>query len=306
MGTEKVELEQRRRFVDALTARTESHDGIHKTPLKGVELWKLSGSIPRHPAVYDPKIVFIAQGKKVGYLADEVYPYDPHNYLVLPVPLPFECETIASREAPLLGLTISLDISQISELLLQMDEPAGHAETPVHRGMYSSPFTPDLLDVLIRLAELLASPENCRVLGLQTVREIIYRVLQGEHGQPLRGLIHRDDHFTRIAGVIRMIQTDYAQTFTTEMLARQAGMSVSVFHETFKFVTATSPLQYVKRVRLHRAHSLMTHSGMKAGAAATTVGYESQSQFGREFKRVFGVSPLQQANTMRKQLQPTV
>ena len=140
------------------------------------------------------------------------------------------------------------------------------------------------------------------MLGRQTVREILYRVLCGEQGNSLRALASRDDHFARIARVLKHIHTDFANPLGAEDLARKAGMSVSAFHHNFKLVTGSSPLQYLKRIRLDHARRLMAHNGCNAGTAARAVGYESSSQFSREFKRLFGMTPVEEAEHTRAPL----
>jgi AraC-like DNA-binding protein len=296
---DRTDAWRRRRLAELLEALT-VRDGIHPAQVEGVELWRSSVPIARHPVVYQPRIVVVAQGRKRGYLGGKMYRYDPYNYLVLAVPLPFECETEATPDEPLLGVTIAIDPTMLGEMLLEMDEVAPREAIP--RGIYSNPLTAELSDAVIRLLECLGSPLDRRMLGRPTIREILYRVLCGEQGDALRALASRNEHFTRIARVLRYIHTDYAQPLTTEDLARRAGMSASVFHHNFKLVTATSPLQYVKQVRLHRARTLMAYEGHNSGTAATQVGYESQSQFGREFKRLFGVSPGQDAANTRARL----
>ena len=282
-------------LIEALTI----HDGEHRTRVEGVILWRASAPIPRHPVVYHPRIVVVAQGRKRGFLGGQMYCYDPHQYLVLAVPLPFECETEATADEPLLAVVVDIDTTMLGEMLLEMDDDAPKASMP--RGIYSSPLTADLSDAVIRLMECLGSSLDSRILGRQLVREIVYRVLCGEQGDALRTLADRNDHFTQIARVLRHIHKDYAQPLTTNELARLAGMSVSVFHQNFKRVTDTSPIQYIKQVRLHRARSLMAYDGHNAGTAANEVGYESQSQFGREFKRLFGMTPAQDAAQLRAQ-----
>jgi AraC-like DNA-binding protein len=140
------------------------------------------------------------------------------------------------------------------------------------------------------------------MLGRQAVREVVYRVLLGEQGGSLRALASRDDHFARIARVLRHVHDDYASPLSVEAMARKAGMSVAAFHHYFKLVTASSPLQYLKRIRLDQARMLMAHDGYNAGTAARAVGYESASQFSREFKRLFGATPLEEAEQMRSRL----
>lgn len=287
-------------LIEALTI----HDGEHRTRVEGVLLWRASAPIARHPVVYQPRIVVVAQGRKRGFLGGQMYCYDPYQYLVLAVPLPFECETEATPHQPLLAAAVDIDSTMLGEMLLEMDEDAPKA--PMPRGIYSSPLTADLSDAVIRLMECLGSPLDSRVLGRQLVREVVYRVLRGEQGDALRALANRNDHFTHIARVLRYIHTHYAQPLTTNELARMARMSVSVFHQNFKLVTDTSPIQYIKQVRLHRARTLMAYDGHNAGTAANEVGYESQSQFGREFKRLFGVTPAQDAANLRSQLAANV
>ena len=148
----------------------------------------------------------------------------------------------------------------------------------------------------------LASIVDSRLLGRQMVREVVYRVLMGEQGGALHALASRDDHFTRIARVLRRIHADYARPLGAEEMARMAGMSASAFHQHFKLVTTCSPLQYLKRIRLDRARTLMTLDGYNAGEAAHAVGYESASQFGREFKRLFGMTPVEDAERARARL----
>ncbi len=290
---------RRARLVELIESLT-LQDGEHRTRVEGVVLWRMSVPIPRHPVAYQPRIVIVAQGRKRGYLGGEMYCYDPFQYLVVAVPLPFECETEATTDEPLLAAAVDIDSTMLGEMLLEMDERA--PKVPVPRGIYASALTAELSDAVIRLMECLQSPLDSRMLGRQLVREIVYRVLRGEQGDSLRALANRNDHFTQIARVLRYIHTDYSQPLTTNELARLAGMSVSVFHQNFKQVTDTSPIQYIKQVRLHRARTLMVYEGHNAGTAANEVGYESQSQFGREFKRLFGVTPAQDAATLRTQL----
>ncbi len=293
-----------RRLAAALAA-VAVRDGTHPTPVPGVEVWRASAPVARHLVVYQPEIVIIGQGRKRGYLGAQTYHYDPSNYLVLTVPLPFECEVDASPEEPLLGVTVALEPAALAEMLLEMDEPVhGEGAVAAPRGIAFSPLSPALSGSVIRLLECLRSPVDSRVLGPALAREVVYRVLRGEQGPALRALTNHSAHFGRIARVLRCIHADFAEPLTTELLARRAGMSASVFHQNFKQVTATSPLQYLKQVCLHRARSLMAHDGCNASVAATRVGYESASQFGREFKRLFGTPPVQDAARLRRRLEP--
>ena len=290
-----------RQRLAGLLSEVAVHEGIHRTLVAGVEVARISQPVPRAPVVYRPKILIVGQGRKRAYLGGEVYRYDAYNYLVLSVPLPAECETEASPEEALLLLSLSVEPTRLGEMLLEMDEltpPAG----PTPRGISSTPMSEELGGAVIRLLECLRSPLDSRMLGRQVVREIVYRVLLGEQGGSLRALASRDDHFARIARVLRHVHAEYASPLSVEEMARKAGMSVAAFHHYFKLVTASSPLQYLKRIRLDQARMLMAHDGYNAGTAARAVGYESASQFSREFKRLFGMTPVEEAEHTRARL----
>src|SRR4051812_47626060 len=246
-----------RERLASLLGEVAVHEGGHRTLVEGVEVARVSKPVPRAPVVYQPKILIVGQGQKRAYLGGEVYQYDAYNYLVLSVPLPAECETEASPEEPLLLLAINVEPAMLGEMMLEMDEPPPPvAPTPL--GISSTPMNEELAGAVVRLLECVKKPLDSRILGRQTVREIVYRVLQGEQGGALRALASRDDHFARIARVLRYVHAEYARPLDVEELARRAGMSVSAFHHHFKLVTASSPLQYMKRIRLDRARGLMT------------------------------------------------
>jgi AraC-like DNA-binding protein len=276
-------------------------EGVQRTLVDGVEVARVSKACPRAPMVYQPNIIVLGQGRKRAYLDGEIYCYDAFNYLTLSVPIPADCETIASPEEPLLLVAINVQPTMLGEVLLEMDEPLPPVG-PTPRGISTIPMSEELGGAVIRLLECLKAPLDSRLLGRQTVREILYRVLCGEQGNSLRALASRDDHFARIARVLKQIHTDYALPLGAEDLARKAGMSVSAFHHNFKLVTGRSPLQYLKRIRLDHARRLMAHDGYNAGTAARAVGYESSSQFSREFKRLFGMSPVEEAEHTRARL----
>jgi AraC-like DNA-binding protein len=264
--------------------------------LQGVKLFRSDKSIPRRPMIYEPSIIIIAQGHKIVYLGDEVYRYDPYNYLVLSVPLPLDCETVATPEEPVLGVSISVDAATVSELLIEMDDSSSISGS-VPRGIYSTPLTDEMVDATARLLRSLSNPPDARILGPQIVREIIYRVLCGEQGGALRSLATRHSRFSQIAKVLKRMHSEFGADIDIGTLADEASMSVSAFHSNFKAVTGASPLQYLKRIRLHRARTLIAQHGLGVGIAAGNVGYESVSQFSREFKRYFGHTPTDAAAT---------
>jgi AraC-like DNA-binding protein len=252
--------------------------------------------------LYEPGIVIVGQGRKRGYLGDRVFTYDAHNYLVLSVPLPFECETEASPQRPMLAVSIRMDLAVLGELLMKMDGAHVSAAPAMPQGIYSTELDVKLSETTVRLLECLTDPAEARILGPQIVREITYRVLCGQQGGALRAAAALHSRFGQVNRTVQRIHAEYARDLTVEELAETAGMSASAFHQNFKAVTSTSPVQYLKTIRLHKARMLMVHEGLRAGMAAGRVGYESSSQFSREFKRLFGASPIEEAERVRRML----
>jgi len=273
-------------------------EGFSPSNLAGVQFIRSNKPFPRMPVVYEPSIVIVGQGRKTGYLGNQVYKYDPFNYLVLSVPLPFECETQATPEEPYLAVSVEVDPVKVGELLIEMDDDSGTG-IAVPPGICSTPLTDELISATVRLLECLKTRLDSRILGPHIVREIIYRVLYGEQGGALRALAVRHSRFSQIARVLRRIHAEYDKELDIEFLAGEANMSISTFHHNFKAVTSSSPLQYMKSIRLHKALMLMIRDGLNASAAAGKVGYESASQFSREFKRSFGNSPADEAARLR-------
>ncbi len=273
-------------------------EGHTRSLLDGVRLMRADCPLGRTPVLYEPSIVIVCQGHKRGYLADRVYHYDPQHYLVLSVPLPFSTETDASPEAPLLAVSVRLDMTAVADLVIEVDQQAGPVPA-APAGIVSTPLDATLADTTVRLLQALRSPLEARVLGPAIVRELCFRVLLGEQGGAIRAALASHGNFGRIARVLRRIHTDYAQPLDVAVLAREAGLSVPAFHAHFKNVAATSPIQYIKSVRLHQARLMMIRDHVTAAGAAARVGYESASQFNREFKRLFGRSPGEEAREMR-------
>ena len=283
----------KRRLAELLEPLVEV-DGFSPSPLPGVELMRETLSMSRHPIVYTPRIVVIANGHKCVHLGQEAFTYDANNYFVLSVPMPFECEFTASSEEPLLGISISVDPILVAELLLELgdaveSEPSTYINLPE--------LDEQVVDATARLAQAFNSASDCRVLGPQIVREIVYRVLASERGGVLRLLTSYPGSIGYIARALRLIHENYAEDLDVASLAREASMGVSTFHHAFRSATATSPVQYVKRIRLHAARTLLTTQGLTAQAAAQRVGYASASQFSREYRRLFGVAPSEQRST---------
>lgn len=277
------------------------HEGYTQSQLDGVRFMRSNRPLKNTPVLYEPSIVIICQGRKRGYLGDEVYLYDARHYLVLSVPLPFTSETEASVEEPMLGIAIRLDAVIIAELVMQL-EASGGTRLAAPRGMLSTPLGEALSDATLRLLDALASPADARILAPAIVREICYRVLVGEQGGSVRSALTHYGSFGKIAKALQRIHLNYADALEVRHLASEAGMSAPAFHVHFKAITKTSPIQYIKSTRLHHARLLMIRDGLTAAAAASRVGYESPSQFSREFKRFFGRPPAEEARTMKASL----
>jgi AraC-like DNA-binding protein len=283
-----------------LLARLAPAEGATLSALDGVKLMRANRPFSRAPALYDPCICIIVQGRKRGYLGDTEFVFDAQRYLVLSVPLPFMAETEASAEEPLLGLMIRIDRTTLADLLAASEgdntlpaDPAPIMTTPLDARLSAS---------VLRLLEALGSPIEARVLGPALVREICFHVLMGEQGGAMRAALTSQGHFGKIARALRRIHADYQAAINVPSLAAEANMSVPAFHAHFKAVTQCSPIQYVKSARLHQARLLMVRSGITAASASFEVGYESPSQFSREFKRLFGRSPGDEAAFMKQVL----
>ncbi|TAA25737.1 AraC family transcriptional regulator [Pseudoxanthomonas winnipegensis] len=282
-------------LVQALAPR----EGYTLTALESVRLLRSDRPLARTPVLYDPGIVIVCQGRKRGYFGQRIYVYDAHQYLAVSVPVPFTMETDATAQAPLLALYLHLDFPLAAELMLEIDRHGGPPRTAAPQSLLSSPIDPPLHQAVQRLLLALATPMEAAILGPQQLRELYYRLLTGPQGPTLRAALAMQGRFGRIGKALRHLHAAYAQPLTVAQLAEEAGMSAPSFHSHFKAVTCTSPMQYLKSTRLHQARLLMVREGMTAAAACHAVGYESPSQFNREFKRLFGLTPAREVQRMR-------
>jgi AraC-like DNA-binding protein len=281
-----------------LIERLAPNEGYTASLLDGVSFARSNRSLGRTPVLYDPSIVFVCQGAKRGFLGDEVFLYDANHYLVLSVPLPFSTETEATSREPFLAVTLRLDPVVTADLMLAVDSPS---RTPpaTPRGIYSTPLNSRLSNALLRLLDALGSPLEARIVAPLVVREMLFLVLNGEQGNAMRASLATTGHFAQIARALRRIHAEYDKRIDVDALSSESAMSVPTFHRHFKAVTHTTPIQYLKSMRLHQARLMMIRTGLTAAAASAAVGYESPSQFSREFKRVFGRSPTEEVDQMK-------
>lgn len=291
--------------LDDLRARIDRHARVARqsTPIAGLTLFRQAHPRPGVATMYRPSLCVVAGGRKEVVLGDEVFALDEGRFLLVTVEVPVTgCVVAATFDAPYLGLTVDLDPSRIAELLLGL--PLGPAE-PAAPGRSAALATGRLdapvLDPLRRLVALLDEPDAAPVLAPLIERELLFRLLTGEHGRLLRHLATADSRIAQIAAATAWIREHHAEPMRVEELARASAMSVTSFHRHFKAVTRLTPLEYRARIRLQEARRLMLVQDLDAAAIALAVGYESPSQFSREYRRAFGASPAADAARIRRE-----
>lgn len=262
------------------------------TAIRGLSLHRWE--TPTEPTSYmlPPSICLIGQGRKRLFLGDEAYVYDAHRFLITSVDLPVVAQIIeASAHRPYLGLTMELDLRVIAQLMLNEGRSPPRPSKD-RLGMAVSAVSPPLLDAFNRLIDLLEHPEDIAALAPLVQREIFYRLLTGEQGARLQQMASAGNHGYQIARAIDWLKDNFTKPLRIEELADKVGMSTSAFHSHFRSTTAMSPLQFQKRMRLSEARRLMLTERLDASKAAFEVGYESPSQFSREYSRLFGMPPM--------------
>ncbi|MER8743612.1 AraC family transcriptional regulator [Mesorhizobium sp. M1004] len=241
------------------------------------------------PAVYEASLCIIAQGSKRVSLADQSVVYDASSYLLVSVDLPLVGHVLeASPAAPYLCCKIDFDSTALAELLVKEGRASPSRDLPV---LAAYPSDPDLIDAACRLVRLLDRPESITVLAPLIEREILYRLLTGPHGDTLRQMASVDSHLNQVSRAIATIRNHFQAQLRIEEIAAASGMSASSLHAHFKAITRMTPLEYQKQLRLQEARRIMVAGGANAGTAGFAVGYDSPSQFSREYRRLFGAPP---------------
>jgi AraC-like DNA-binding protein len=283
-----------------LASRIAAHvheEGEHVTGMEGVTLYRRSHPTACTSAAYMPRLILCAQGEKRIYVGATTYVYDGTTFVLNTIDLPVMSQvTIASPEAPFLGMLIKLDMPSVREILSQHEFPL-HEDTSGTRGMAIGVTPPELLSACCRLMDLLETPQDIPFLSSLLQREILYRLLRTPQGRHLRAIATLGEQSQRLSKTVEWLRQNYAKPLRVEELANMARMGVSTLHHQFRSLTAMSPLQYQKQLRLHVARERMLNEGIDAASAAFEVGYESASQFNREYSRFFGQPPMRDIKT---------
>jgi AraC-like DNA-binding protein len=287
--------------IDQLTGA----DGSHETDIPGLLLHRLSAPSLPTPGLLCASLCVVAQGAKEVRLGAGVYRYDPDQFLLVSAHMPIESQVItASRSSPYLSLSLELDQAMVCELAAQVPSQEVPSTSTANAALAVSPLDSELLDAVARLVALARSTRDRGVLAPLVMREITYRLLASEQGPRLRQIALGDGSTQRILRALRWLREHYTEPVRIETLAREVHLSPSALHQHFKSVTAMSPLQYQKQLRLHEAKRLMLSDHLDAAEACFRVGYESPSQFSREYRRLFGAPPRQNITEARNTTHP--
>ncbi len=276
-------------------------EGLNETNIKNISIFKSSTYVSRQPLCYKQGLMFIGQGQKRVYLNDKIYEYDENNYLLMSVPLPAECETIAVTGKPVLLLMVELDFTLLSQIVAQISEykpELVHFEKIESVALKLLPRKNELNEILLKLLKCLQNPLESVVLGDGLVKELMFYILCQKEAAILYNLMTQNSNLSKIDKALKMIHNNYNVRLNVDNLAKIAGMSSSAFHRNFKELTASSPIQYIKKTRLSKARTLLLQKNCRVVEVAREVGYESSSQFSREFKRYFEVSPADYAKSI--------
>lgn len=270
------------------------------TEISGLSLVRWASVTPPTSYTHNPSICLIAQGKKRVLLGEESYVYDASHFLVSSVDLPIIANIMeATPDSPCLGVIMELDLQVISELIAESEDLFSN-DGQTQKGIAVGLLSESLLDAFVRLLKLLDERDNVKILAPIIQREILYRLLTTEQGILLHQIVKAESHSYQISKAIEWLRKHFFKPFNVSELATYSGMSLSAFYTHFRLVTAMTPLQFQKKLRLNEARRLMLTENLDATATAFKVGYESPSQFSREYRRFFGESPLKDIKVLRE------
>lgn len=289
----------KRRALVQLADRLAPQQGYNPTPLHGVRILRTEAVLRDVPVLYKPGAVFVLQGRKQGMLEGVSYLYDEEHYLAVSVPVPFRMESVASPERPLLAVYLEFDMRVAAEIASQVGAGGAGSASGKVKGLVSSRMEPAIEDVVLRLLRALQDPVELAVLGAGILRELHYRVLVGPQGGAIVSALHQQGPAGRIVQSLARLREDYSSRFSVAALAREAGMSVPSYHVHFKALTGSTPIQYVKALRLHEARLMIARRDRTIAEIASSVGYVSPAQFSRDFRRHFRRTASEEAEWVR-------
>ncbi|WP_459660944.1 AraC family transcriptional regulator [Acinetobacter calcoaceticus] len=273
-------------------------EGLYPTFISNITLMRVDHSTSPVAVLQEPSIVLVIQGVKRGYIGKDIFQFRQGQCLFISIAIPFDCNTVVENNEPMLAIAIKFESQMMVDLVIKLDkeqqvviEDSQSGDLKLSCGLRVIDMNATISEVALRLLNLLRSKQDTFILGEQVKRELVYRVLQASGGEFIKNLSAMASRNGVIYTICEIIQRDYYRNLTVQELAKQAGMSISLFHQTFKKVTNYSPLQYIKITRLHKARELIMNNKMGVAEAAYEVGYVSASQFSREFKRLFGIPP---------------
>ncbi|MDS7932657.1 AraC family transcriptional regulator [Acinetobacter sp. V91_7] len=273
-------------------------EGLYPTFISNITLMRVDHSTSPVAVLQEPSIVLVIQGVKRGYIGKDIFQFRQGQCLFISIAIPFDCDTVVENNEPMLAIAIKFESQMMVDLVTKLDkeqqlvtEDSQSGDLKLSCGLRVIDMNATISEVALRLLNLLRSKQDTFILGEQVKRELVYRVLQASGGEFIKNLSAMASRNGVIYTICEIIQRDYYRNLTVQELAKQAGMSISLFHQTFKKVTNYSPLQYIKITRLHKARELIMNNKMGVSEAAYEVGYVSASQFSREFKRLFGIPP---------------
>ncbi|HCE2440202.1 TPA: AraC family transcriptional regulator [Vibrio parahaemolyticus] len=286
------------KLIDRWTGNANQYD----TPISGLRFSRWTTPTPPTSYTHNPSICLIAQGRKRVLLGEESFIYDANHFLISSVDLPIIANIIeASEEQPYLGLIMELDLTEISQLIVD-SELAFTQSKEAQKGIAVGELSESLLDAFVRLAELLDEGQNIKILAPIIKREIFYRLLMSEQGTRLHQIVTAGSHSHQIAKAIDWLKNNFVKPLSVGDLASYTGMSKSSFYTHFRSMTSMTPLQFQKKLRLSEARRLMLTENLDAMTATFKVGYESPSQFSREYSRLFGAPPSKDIKSLRENL----
>ncbi|WP_425483488.1 AraC family transcriptional regulator [Ancylobacter pratisalsi] len=286
----------------ALAGLLAPRQGYNATRLDNVRILRTEAVLRDVPVLYRPGAVFVLQGRKQGMLEGEVYLYDEEHYLAVSVPVPFRMESVASAERPLLAVYVEFDMGLAAEIASKVGARRSEASAGRVRGLVSSRMEPEIEDIVLRLLRALRDPVECAVLGAGILRELHYRVLVGPQGGAMIAALQQQGTSGRIVRSLARLRESYNTGISVAALASEAGMSVPSYHVHFKALTGSTPIQYVKAMRLHEARLMIARRDGTIAEVAASVGYASPAQFSRDFKRHFRRTASEEARWVREHL----